>query len=114
MPQPEVEPTATTRVKAYLSLGDGADDPEIDDVCAAVNVYVRRTEKARLYGLTDPAPAAWPADLTQGATMLAARLHRRRNSPNGVEAFAVGGPVYVRRNDPDIAMMLDLDAPMVG
>lgn len=114
MPQPEPEPTDKAAVKAYLSLDDDADDALIDKVCAAVNVFVRRTEKARRYGLTDPAPAAWPADLTQGATMLAARLHRRKNSPNGVEAFAVGGPVYVRRNDPDIAMMLDLDAPMVG
>jgi hypothetical protein len=114
MPQPEAEPTDTAAVKAYLSLDDAADDDLIDNVCAAVNVFVRRTEKARRFGLTDPAPAAWPGDLTQGATMLAARLHRRKNSPNGVEAFAIGGPVYVRRNDPDIAMMLDLDAPMIG
>lgn len=116
MPQPEAEPTDTTAVKAYLSLDDAADDAAIAKVCAATNVFVRRTEKARLLGLVDPEPVPndWPADITQGATMLAARLHRRKNSPNGVEAFAVGGPVYVRRNDPDIAMLLDLDAPMVG
>lgn len=114
MPQPAAEPTTTPAVKAYLSLTDAADDAVIDGVVAAVNVFVRRTEKARAYGLADPAPADWAADVKQGAKMLAARLFRRKNSPNGVEAFAVAGPVYVRRNDPDIAMMLDLDAPMVG
>ena len=116
MPQPVAEPTDTEAVKAYLSLDDTGDDDLLDKVCAAVNVFVRRTEKARRLGLVDPEPVPndWPGDITQGSTMLAARLHRRKNSPNGVEAFAVGGPVYVRRNDPDIAMMLDLDAPMVG
>lgn len=114
MPQPAAEPTTTALVKSQLGIDDNTDDALIDRAVGAVNVFVRRTEKARAYGLADPAPAAWPADLVQGATMLAARLHRRRNSPSGVEAFAVAGPVYVRRNDPDIAMMLDLDAPMVG
>lgn len=116
MPQPDTEPTDTTAVKAYLSIDDAADDEAIAKVVTAVNVFVRRTEKARRLGVVDPEPVpnVWPGDVTQGATMLAARLHRRKNSPNGVEAFAVGGPVYVRRNDPDIAMLLDLDSPMVG
>jgi hypothetical protein len=114
MPQPADEPTTTVAVKSQLSITDAADDAAIDRCVAAVNVFVRRTEKARVVGLVDPAPAAWPADLIQGATMLAARLFRRRNSPSGVEAFAVAGPVYVRRYDPDVAMLLDLDAPMVG
>lgn len=116
MPQPAAEPTDSTAVKAYLSIDDGADDALIAKVVAAVNVFVRRTEKARKIGVVDPEPVPnnWPADLSQGATMLAARLFRRKNSPNGVEAFAVTGPVYVRRNDPDIAMMLELDSPMVG
>lgn len=116
MPQPAAEPTTTALVKAQLSIADAGDDAQIEKVVAAVNVFVRRTEKARKIGIVDPEPDPndWPADLIQGATMLAARLHRRRNSPSGVEAFAVAGPVYVRRNDPDIAMLLDLDLPMVG
>lgn len=114
MPQPTAEPVTLTAVKAYLSLDDARDDAALTTVVSAVNVFVRRTEKARKVGLPNPAPAEWPADLVHGGVMLAARLHRRRNSPSGVEAFAVAGPVYVRRNDPDIAMMLDLDAPMVG
>jgi hypothetical protein len=116
MPQPEAEPVELAAVKTYLSLADNRDDALLEPVIAAVNVFLRRTEKARKLGLIDPEPEpnAWPADIVQGGIMLAARLHRRKNSPTGVEAFAVTGPVYVRRNDPDIAMMLDLDAPMVG
>lgn len=114
MPQPAADPTTLAAVKSQLSIADNADDPAIQRAVDAVNVFVRRTEKARRYGLTDPAPGSWPADLIEGATMLAARVFRRRNSPSGVEAFAVAGPVYVRRNDPDVAMLLDLDAPMVG
>lgn len=114
MPQPEADPVTLAKVKTYLSLSDDRDDAILIDVIAAVNVFLRRTEKARRIGLASPVLAAWPADLVQGGVMLAARLHRRKNSPSGVEAFAVAGPVYVRRNDPDIAMMLDLDAPMVG
>ena len=57
------------------------------------------------------------ADIKQGAVMLAARVWRRRNSPSGVESFADLTPVYVSRNDPDIAMMLGIGAyatPKVG
>jgi len=53
----------------------------------------------------------------QGATMLAARLHRRKGSPAGVEAFGSLGAAYVMRTDPDIAMFLKLGSwqrPQVG
>lgn len=113
MPQPAADPVALPAVKTHLGLVDDADDAKLAPVIAAVNIFLRRTEKARRIGLDDPA-GSWPADIVHGGVMLAARLHRRRNSPTGVEAFGVAGPVYVRRNDPDIAMMLDLDAPMVG
>lgn len=62
-------------------------------------------------------PADWPAHRHEGAVMLAARLHRRRNSPSGVEAFNEMGAVYVQRNDPDVALLLGLGAhtePRVG
>lgn len=114
MPQPVAEPVGDAAVKTYLSLNDNTEDARVAQVVGAVNVFLRKTEAARRWGLTDPAPLTWPADFVQGGVMLAARLFRRKNSPNGVEAFAVGGPVYVRRNDPDVAMLLDLDAPMVG
>lgn len=116
MPQPAADPVTLAAVKTYLSLDDAGDDGRLAPVVAAVNLFIRRTEKALRFGLLDPRPDpdVWPADLVHGGVMLAARLHRRRNSTTGVEAFAASGPVYVRRNDPDIALMLDLDAPMVG
>ena len=52
-----------------------------------------------------------------GALMLAARLHRRRNSLGGLEPLADGGAAYVARTDPDISRLLGLDgyaAPTTG
>jgi hypothetical protein len=59
----------------------------------------------------------WKPQFTHGATMLAARIYRRRNSPAGVESFGELGPLYVQRNDPDIAILLGLGSyrrPAVG
>lgn len=60
---------------------------------------------------------AWRDRVVLGATMLGARLFRRRNTASGVETFAGDGAVYVSRNDPDIAQLLQLGAyakPAVG
>lgn len=106
-------PATPAGLKQRLALTDGADDTFIDAVVAAVNVKVRRWPvSAHAVGLD-----AWPADIVEGATMLAARLYRRRNSASGVEAFGAEGILYVRRNDPDIAMLLELGEytpPAVG
>jgi len=59
----------------------------------------------------------WDATTRLGATMLAARWLRRRNSPNGVEALTETGISYVSRYDPDLARMLRIDGyqlPKVG
>lgn len=119
------EPTTLDLVKVQLKIDDNDDDARLEPIVAAVNVVVRRLPVAQ--GITgetgDPAadppiPAnAWPADVRQGATLLAARLWKRKNSPAGVEAFGADGAVYVRRNDPDIAMLLQLGdyaKPLVG
>jgi hypothetical protein len=58
-----------------------------------------------------------PAAQALGAAMLAARLWRRRNSPEGVATFTADGAVYVQRNDPDVAMLLGIGSyapPVVG
>lgn len=63
------------------------------------------------------ATEAWPPDIALGAAMLGGRLLRRKNSPEGVASFSDLGPVYVQRNDPDVAMLLQLGdwaAPAVG
>ena len=48
---------------------------------------------------------ATPAVVPQCVTMLGVRFFHRLNSPLGVENFA-GGPVYIRKSDPDVAEML--------
>lgn len=101
-------------VAAYLALaedGSLADRTYLAETAAAVSAAVA--------GWFDP-PAEgkpWPSNLAHGATMLAARVWRRRNTPSGVEAFGELGPVYVQRNDPDIALLLGLGnhmRPAVG
>lgn len=52
----------------------------------------------------------WREDTALGAVMLTARLHRRRNSPAGVEALTEMGATYVSRYDSDIARLLRIDA----
>ena len=58
------------------------------------------------------------ADTTHlAATMLTARLYRRRNSPNGIESVTELGTSYVSRYDSDIARLLRIDAfrrPQIG
>lgn len=101
---PAEGPATRTRVKGFLRITDATDDTRIDEVVAAVNSLVR----------TWPCSAAsvdadeFTANVTEGATMLAGRLFRRRESPAGVAAFGELGPVYVMRNDPDVAMLLNL------
>lgn len=93
-----MDPLATPdAVAAHLRLGSVEDG--LTEVCAAVNAAVTRwIDRDRL---NDP-------DVRHGAVMLAARVWRRRNSPAGVEALGELGPVYVSRNDPDLAMLLGL------
>lgn len=101
-------------VKHRLGLvGDTSEDAELERVCAAVDALVRDLPTAaRSAGASE-----WHVRTALGAEMLAARLHRRRNSPDGVAAFTEAGAVYVRRNDPDVAQLLELGdyaRPAVG
>lgn len=87
-------------------------DPERNDLTGPVAAVT-----AQVTGWTGTAVADWPDNITEGAIMLAARLHRRRNSPAGVEAFTDMGVAYVSRRDPDVAMLLGLaewTPPRVG
>lgn len=108
-------PAAAETVAAWLQGGGSAED--VAAVVAAVNAVVRRwcTPSTTL---EDGTPVtAWDADVVLGATMLAGRLWRRRNSPAGVESFAGDAAVYVQRNDPDVALLLQMGTyakPAVG
>ena len=103
---PLVGPGSLPAVKAQLSIAtdDDTDDDTLDTIVGAVSSIVRTLPVAGdATGLE-----AFPEYIEYGATLLAARLYRRRNSPAGVEAFGEFGAVYVMRNDPDIAQMLRL------
>lgn len=107
-------PATRSAVLGQLGMVAGDDDDGIDLVCAAVNATLARLPIVKAVPADAP---AWPADVLQGATMLAARVYRRRASPGGVETLGDLGPVYVRRNDPDVAMLLqlgDYTVPAVG
>lgn len=54
----------------------------------------------------------WPADKFAGYVMLAAKLHRRRNSPDAITMDQQYGPMYVAKHDPDISALLGLDRYM--
>lgn len=108
-------PVTLTALKSRLGLAatDTHDDEFVSAVVAAVNTKIRCWPiAARAMEWED-----WPADIAEGALMLGARLYRRRNSASGVEAFGAEGILYVRRSDPDIAMLLELgeyQPPAVG
>ncbi len=115
MPLPDTGPTSLEAVKAHLGITDTRDDSALTSVVDAVNVVVRRlpvTARLERAGAVE-----WPDDIIEGSTMLAGRLWRRRDSPAGVVVFGDAGAVYVQRNDPDVAMLLQLGAwahPAVG
>lgn len=114
-------PVSLAELKDELRIpaDDTEDDTILNRILLGVNRKVRRWPIAGYASQPDVVPEdrVWPEDIVQGAVMLASRLSRRRNSPAGFEAFAGEGAVYVQRNDPDIAQMLELGsyaAPMVG
>ena len=115
MPLPETGPASVPGTKGHLRIDDTVDDDALGDVVKAVNALVRGwpvSERATTRDLSD-----WPDNIVTGANMLAARLWRRRDTPAGVVAFGDAGAVYVQRNDPDVAMLLELGAwarPAVG
>lgn len=120
---PELEPAADPDtpgpatldgVKALLRITGTGDDDLIGAAVAATNAFVQSLPGSYVQVW----PTVWGDDVTYGATLLAGRLFRRRNSPAGVESFSdLGGAVYVQRNDPDIALLLHIGAytrPRVG
>lgn len=115
MTVPVAGPADRDSVKLLLRIGGTSDDAVIDQVVAAVNSMVRDLPVATPdSGATW---ATWPDRVVLGAVMLSARLFRRRDTPSGVQTFGDYGPVYVQRNDPDVAQLLQLGAykrPAVG
>lgn len=109
-----------------LWLGIPATDPALEDATAATNDYVSRlglplvpliTDGIAVLDDTGQQVMVPAADTVLGAKMLAGRLWRRRNSPNGVEAITEAGTSFVARYDSDISRLLRLDGyagPRIG
>lgn len=99
-----------TSAEVYRHLKkDAATDPDADHMTLIVDAV--NGQVTEWHGET------WPAGVHLGAVMLAARLHRRRNSVNGVESFSDVGASYVSRYDSDLDRQLRINSwtpPRVG
>ena len=96
-------PADVDRVKRWLYANDPAvadDATLIAEVCEAVNAFITSY-------MATPANGEWPADVMQGATMLAARNIERRNSPVGVSQ-GIDGATYIPGRDRDLDQYLRL------
>lgn len=101
-------PITNADVAGWLKLVD-PDDAILTPVVAATNAWVAALPAVD--GLDPETP--WPADVHQGAVMLAARWYRRRNTPAGVESYA-DNVVYLPRRDADVSTLLHLAKPALG
>lgn len=64
-----------------------------------------RTHRTRVTGTWGW--SAIPADINQACVLLAARLYRRKDSPEGVTGWPDMGVMRIGRTDPDIVALLD-------
>lgn len=103
---------STDDVRAWLKLEPGADDAVLELAVGATNAWVATVPYVANLEPTDPV-TPWPADVVLGATMLAARWYRRRNTPAGIEAFT-DNVVYLPRRDGDVDYLLHLTRPALG
>lgn len=105
-------PATEATVRDQLKVEDDLDDASLALAINAVNNVVVDLPIVVDDTLPKLDPEAedneWPARIVQGATLLAARVFRRRNSPEGVAAMGLDGALYIQRNDPDVALMLRL------
>jgi hypothetical protein len=117
-----VQPTSATAVTEWLALTKQTSTPERDRRRRGEGRRLRGRGQRQGRGLVHD-PDEVTGDLAArhaswAPRMLAGRLYRRRNNPAGLADFAAeGGPVFVQRNDPDIAMLLRIGAytpPRVG
>jgi len=114
MPLPTGPVTTPELVKEWLRITGTGDDADLVDIAAAVDDLVRGLTSVERIEPTLTAESVWPSRYRLGAKMLAGRLLRRKNSPEGVAAFVGEGVAYVRRVDPDVATLFRLNLPAAG
>jgi len=100
-------PTSAAAVAEQLKLDadDAAVQARLAPIVAAVNEFVTG------------AATSGPASRALGATMLGARLYRRRSSPEGTGTYTAEGVASAARSDPEVWMLLGLGSwapPVVG
>lgn len=100
----KVSPVQLAHYAATWAGGPGEPDKALEAAAAAVCVFMDRQPFIEYDDKGYPL-----ADAMQAASMLTARLYRRRHSLTGTEAVSDLGIAYVAKYDPDIARMLRLD-----
>lgn len=109
-PEDPEDEELTSLPRVLRMLGRSAEEDEEDEVLLEVVEAVRTlvpTWRERPAG-------GWKAHHHLGATMLAARLYRRKDSPGGMAEFGTEGAAYVSGNWPDVALLLGLGNYAVG
>lgn len=104
----DLELTTVPEVLLILERS-GEEDLEDPVVELAVRAVCRLVLRWR-----DRPTAGWSDDHRLGATLLAARLYRRKDSPGGMAEFGMEGAAYVSGNWPDVAMLLGIGNYAVG
>ena len=110
LPLPEGGPTDITRVVTYARIKNGVDgltpaeQTEMDDTVAAINEWVRGLPVADAARGSE----SWPSAIVKGATMMAGRLWRRRDTNGGIYSAGDVVPIFVHTRDPDVALLLKL------
>ncbi|KAA1380518.1 hypothetical protein [Aeromicrobium fastidiosum] len=111
---------AGVRKQLHIATDDTLDDAALEAAINGVNDTVIDFPFVHDFVKSiDPAASdnVWRPRIVTGANLLAARVFARRNSPEGVAMMGTDGAVYVQRNDPDVAMMLQLGShakPAIG
>ncbi|MFE2556670.1 phage gp6-like head-tail connector protein [Streptomyces sp. NPDC059352] len=99
--------TSYTAVTAYETSPDNAlaDGRPITGLLRVLGSWGMATSRVRI-----TARFGWPAvpgDITEAALIQAARLYRRKDSPEGVTGSAEWGVVRLSRRDPDVWNLIE-------
>jgi hypothetical protein len=89
--------TAELREWSHITATDSETTAMLDECVAATNALIAR----RCVALT-----VWPSEVHTAALMQAARLYKRRGSPEGISGIADIGPIRIGAFDSDVEYQL--------
>lgn len=100
-------PPSLDQLKVHMKVTDSRDDERLQLVLDAAVVYVQRVHADRWsFGDQFSELPDVPVDIALGTMSLAARLHLRRRSPDGLVSNGDLGVARVATTDPDIERLL--------